>query len=211
LPTALSGKKVAWGNLSYSKRKLLRKGGLERCQSCRAVPPGGKSKWVSDLGVTGRNGMPLNCTSPICRRSSLAWPARLLPSLNDRFFNSTAVRGNHRYVHCVCYTISKPGSILHSNRSRWTLAFEPCSPLAGIRSGEDSECECHCLREIGRYMIARSEHLRQLAHKCANKAAAANNPVTKARLEQERKQLLRSRNGSSCLLLRNRLRRPNAT
>ena len=40
------------------------------------------------------------------------------------------------------------------------------------------------------YMRARSEHLRQLAHKCAMKAAAANNPVTKARLEQERKQLL---------------------
>jgi hypothetical protein len=40
---------VAWGNLSYSKRKLLRKGRPERCQSCRAVRPGGKSKWVSDL------------------------------------------------------------------------------------------------------------------------------------------------------------------
>jgi hypothetical protein len=40
------------------------------------------------------------------------------------------------------------------------------------------------------YMRARSEHLRQLAHKCAMKVAAANNPVTKARFEQERKQLL---------------------
>jgi hypothetical protein len=29
-----------------------------------------------------------------------------------------------------------------------------------------------------------------LAHKCAMKVAAANNPVTKARFEQERKQLL---------------------
>jgi hypothetical protein len=37
---------------------------------------------------------------------------------------------------------------------------------------------------------ARSEHLRQLAHECAMKAAAANNPLTKARLVQERKQLL---------------------
>jgi hypothetical protein len=34
---------VAWGNLSYSRRKLLPKGRLERCQSCRAVP----SAWAS--------------------------------------------------------------------------------------------------------------------------------------------------------------------
>ena len=107
LPTALSGKKGGLGNLSYSKRKLLRKGRLERCQSCRAVRPGGKSTRANGcpiLGVTGRNGMPLNCTSPICRRSSLAWPARLLPSLNDRFFNSTAVMGNHRSAHRLCYS-----------------------------------------------------------------------------------------------------------
>ena len=44
--------------------------------------------------------------------------------------------------------------------------------------------------EIGHDMRVRSEHLRQLAHKCAMKVAAANNPVTKARFEQERKQLL---------------------
>jgi hypothetical protein len=39
-------------------------------------------------------------------------------------------------------------------------------------------------------MRARSEHLRQLAHQYAIKAAAAKNPVTKARLDQERNQLL---------------------
>ena len=39
-------------------------------------------------------------------------------------------------------------------------------------------------------MRARSEHLRQLAHKYAIKTTAAKNRVTKARLEQERKKLL---------------------
>ena len=58
--------------------------------------------------------------------------SQILPSLNDRFFNSTAVMGNHRYVHYVCYTISNPGSILHSTQPLNARIRAPVLVLPGL-------------------------------------------------------------------------------
>ena len=99
--------------------------------------------------------------------------SQILPSLNDRFFNSTAVMGNHRYVHYVCYTISNPGSILHSTQPLNARIRAPVLVLPGLTvsmgrqmatiqvavavfdptathvMGQAFDCACRSLHEIG--------------------------------------------------------------
>jgi hypothetical protein len=75
-------------------------------------------------------------------------------------------------------------------KSRSLSASDPVFLLATVDGcGEDFDCATACARSDN-YMSARSEHLRELAHKYAIKAAAAKNPMTKTSSEQERKQLL---------------------